>query len=191
MANGSSTNRPNRRAIAGRRAVWVQPGTDARSGPTGGITGRGFTLLEVLLALALFASAVVVLTGAYLNCIEGLAAVRLDREFEQEVRWVREQVLLQADREEVAKGGEVSTPSAAKLSWTAEVQSAPVIDLFTVELQVTMVVEKEKPREHHERLTVLRPSWSEPTERGKLLEEAKTRIEEDRRRRGIVAAKTP
>lgn len=149
-----------------------------------------FTLLEVLLAVALFAVAVVVLTSSYLNIIEGLAAVRMDREFEQEVRWVREQALVQADLEELAKGGEISAPSGARIVWSAQVQPAAVVDLFTIELQVEMAVDDRAPRQHHERLVVLRPSWSEPTERGKLLEEAKSRIEEERRARGIVAAKT-
>jgi prepilin-type N-terminal cleavage/methylation domain-containing protein len=151
--------------------------------------GRGFTLLEVLLALAIFAAAVVVLTTSYLNIIEGLAAVRIDREFEQEVRWVREQVLLQADLKELEKGGETRTPAGATLSWTSTVEPAAVADLFTVELAVEMTAEKEKTREYRERLTLLRPSWSEPVERGKLFEDAKQRIEEDRRRRGVAAEK--
>lgn len=148
-----------------------------------------FTLLEVLLALAIFAAAVVVLTTSYLNIIEGMAAVRIDREFEQEVRWVREQVLLQADLKELEKGGEIKTPAGATLSWTSTAQPAAVADLFTVDLSVEMTAEKEKKRTYHERLSVLRPSWSEPVERGKLFEEAKQRIEDDRRRRGVVAEK--
>lgn len=164
-----------------------------RGNAVGREAGRrsGFTLLEVLLALTLFAAAVVVLTSSYLNIIEGMAAVRLDREFEQEVRWVREQVLSQVDLEELAKGGDVRTPSEATVTWTVTVQPAPMVDLFTVDLQVEMLGAKQTLRRHHEQLTVLRPSWSEPTERGQLLEEAKKRIEEDRRRRGIVVAKRP
>ncbi len=150
---------------------------------------RAFTLLEVLLALALFASAVVVLTSSYLNIIEGLESVRGDREFEQEVRWVREQALLQADLKELEKGGETKTPAGATLVWTAQVEAAAVADLFTVDLHVEMTAEREKKREYNERLTVLRPAWSEPVERGKLFEEAKRRIEEDRRRRGEAAEK--
>ncbi len=163
------------------RGVGRPPGV-ARS------RARGFTLLEVLLALTLFSLAVVVLVASYLNIVEGLAAVRTDREFEQEVRWVREQVLLQADLEELGKGGSTATPTQAKLSWTVSVEAAPVADLFTIELQVEMEREKER-RDHSERLTVLRPQWSEPVERGKLIDEARQRIEEDRRRRGIVAEK--
>ncbi len=160
-----------------------------RPSPAGRRGRGGFTLLEVLLALMLFALAVVVLTSSYLNIIEGLAAVRTDHEFEQEVRWVREQVLLQADLKELEKGGEIKTPASASLFWTTRVAPAAVADLFTVELHVEMTTEKAKKREYNERLTVLRPSWSEPVERGKLFEEAKQRIEEDRRRRGIAAEK--
>lgn len=170
--------------------TWPRPNARVPRRATSEAGGpAGFTLLEVLLALALFSMAVVVLVASYLNIVEGLAAVRADREFEQEVRWVREQVLLQAELEELAKGGTITTPGDAKLSWESTVLPAPVADLFTVELHVTMEREKDRRREHAERLTVLRPQWSEPTERGKLLEEARSRIEEDRRARGVVAEK--
>ena len=149
----------------------------------------GFTLLETLLALALFSLAVVVLASAYLNIVGALASVQADREFEQEVRWVREQALLQPDLEELEKGGELKTPAVRTLRWSAEVEPGAIADLFTIDLSVEMAAEKGAAREYRERLTVLRPSWSEPVDRAKLSEDLKRRIEEDRRNRGIVAEK--
>jgi type II secretory pathway pseudopilin PulG len=146
-------------------------------------------LLETLLALALFSMAVVVLASSYLNIVGALASVQADREFEQEVRWVREQVLLQSDREELEKGGELKTPAAKTLRWTATVEPGAVADLFTIGLNVEMAAEKGAAREYSERLTVLRPSWSEPVDRAKLAEDLKRRIEEDRRNRGYAAEK--
>lgn len=147
----------------------------------------GFTLLEVLLAFALFAVAVVVLASSYLNIVTSLEAVKTDRTLDQEARWVREQVLMEADRKVVEQGGELRTPENAVVRWQASVFPAALADLFTVQLHLEMVGDKkgqQELREHTERLTVLRPSWSEPVERAKLFEEAKQRIEEDRRRSG-------
>lgn len=151
---------------------------------------EAFTLLEVLLALALFAGAVVVLASSYLNIITSLEAVKTDRAFDQQVRWVRDQVLQEPDLKLLEKGGELRTPDAGVVRWQASVTPALVADLFAVELRVEMTAEKSGKstlREHTERLTVLRPSWSEPVERSKLFEEAKQRIEEERQRRGVIS----
>ena len=72
---------------------------------------RAFTLVEVLVSLALFAIAAVVLAAAYLNVIGGLAS--LDRRQVQEEDWkfVRTMVLSQPDRPTVEAGGRLTSPS--------------------------------------------------------------------------------
>ncbi|HUG10671.1 MAG TPA: type II secretion system protein, partial [Opitutaceae bacterium] len=99
---------------------------------------RAFTLIEVLLAVALFAIAVVVLAGAYVNVIEGVESVRSDRAFEQELRWIREKVLLETDLEKVEEGDEVPTPDFGNARWEAVVEPTGVADLFLISLHVEM-----------------------------------------------------
>jgi general secretion pathway protein I len=151
----------------------------------------GFALLEVLLALALFALATMVLAGAYINVLNGLAGVKSDQALEQEMRWLRGQVVALPDRAEVERGGEIPTPDFGVAQWQARVTPSPSLaDLFLVELTVALgdgSVERPR-RELTERLWVLRPQWSEPIEREKLRGEARNRIEEDRRHRGVLSA---
>lgn len=149
----------------------------------------GFTLLEVLLALVLFSLSVTVLVAAYLNTIEGLEGVKINRTFEQEVRWVREQVLLQSDLNEVEQGGEGTSPAGVRVRWNVAVSPTTIADLFMIDLRVEMERERGDPLVQEDRLSVLRPSWSEPVARGDLIEEAKQRIEADRVARGVVSSK--
>jgi len=153
------------------------------------ITRRAFTLLEVLLALALFALAVAVLAASYLNIIQGLESVKTDHAFEQEVSFVRQQVMLEPDLKILEKGGEAKTLDFGPVRWEVAVRATAVADLFQVQLHVVLGDARSKPREQTETFQLLRPSWSDPVERDKLRAEAKKRIEEDRRRQGIPPIK--
>lgn len=143
---------------------------------------RGFTLLEVLLATALFALGVIMLAAAYVNVIEGVESVRTDRAFEQELRWVRERVLLEPDLKTVEEGGEAETPEFGAAHWEVDVEPTEVADLFQVSLHVRMDGGDEQPaREITQQFMVLRPQWSDPIDRDKLRNEARARIEKSRR----------
>jgi len=153
-------------------------------------SGRGFTMIEVLLSVSLFAIAVVVLAGAYVNILESMENVRTDRAFEQEVRWVRERILSEPDLKKVEEGGEAQTPDFGVAKWETVIEPTEVADLFSVTMHVQMEGGEDQPlREVTETFMVLRPQWSEPVEKQKLRTEAKTRIEEDRRHRGVLAPK--
>ena len=153
---------------------------------------RAFTLLEVLLAVALFAIAVVVLAGAYVNVIEGMESVRSDRAFEQELRWIREKVLLEPDLKKVEEGDEAPTPDFGNARWEVVVEPTGVADLFLISLHVEMEGNDDEPlREVNEQFMVLRPAWSEPLDRDKLRNEARTRIEEARRFHGVLSKEEP
>jgi len=153
---------------------------------------RAFTLLEVLLAVALFAIAVVMLAGAYVNVLDGMESVRADRAFEQEMRWIREKVLLEPALDEVEDGGEAPTPDFGLARWEVTVEPTGVADMFLVSLHVTMEGNEDQPlREAQEQFMLLRPAWSEPLERDKLRTEARSRIEEARRLHGVLSRREP
>ena len=153
---------------------------------------RAFTLLEVLLSVALFAIAVVMLAGAYVNVLDSVESVRSDRAFEQELRWIREKVLLEPDLDKVEEGDETPTPDFGNARWEVTVEPTGVADLFLISLHVEMEGNDDEPlREANEQFMVLRPGWSEPLERDKLRNEARSRIEEARRFHGVLSKEAP
>jgi prepilin-type N-terminal cleavage/methylation domain-containing protein len=152
-----------------------------------GRSRRGFTLIETILAMMLFAIAVVVLASSYVNILESMENVRVDQTLEQELAFVRAQLLMEPELDDVEKGGEVPTPSYGMASWEAVVAPTTIADLFRVELSIRLegTGDANPPREISQTLHVLRPDWSEPTERENLRAESRKRLEEARRMRPL------
>ena len=148
---------------------------------------RAFTLIEVLLALTLFAIAVIVLSAAYINVLNGIDNVKTDRAFDQELQWVRQQVLLEPDLTTVEKGGESESVDFGKVDWEVAVDPTSIADLFHVTLHITTEGKGDrKPQEATQQFMVLRPLWSDPVDREKLRNDSKTRLESERRDAGML-----
>lgn len=138
---------------------------------------RGFTLIEVLVALSIFALAAVVLGTAYVNVLTSYAVVARSGQVDEDVRFARTALLAQADREEAERGGDFEGVGGRRVRWSAEVEPTGVADLFTV----TLTCEVTSPGGGRaetmvETFRLLRPTWSEALERETLRSEARERI---------------
>lgn len=138
----------------------------------------GFTLIEVLVALAIFALAAVVLGAAYVNILTSYDAVSRRSEHEQDLRLVRAAVLAEPDREVVEKGGDFALPGSRPARWTATVEPGTVADLFQVKLRCEIPEPgRPTPWVREEVFFLLRPTWSDPAERDRLREQTRQRLE--------------
>lgn len=145
-----------------------------------------FTLLEVLVALALFALSAIVLSTAYLNVMIGYEMVRHNYAREEDIRFIRSLVLQEPVRENVEQGGELESVYLGNVMWQALVQQMPVPDLFHVTLEISYSgIGDAAPRDLVQEFTLLRPSWSDPVEREQLqAETAQWLLETQRIREG-------
>lgn len=139
---------------------------------------RGFTLLEVLVSLSIFAFAAVVLGSAYLNILNSYEAVSRGAQIGEDFAFARQLVLTEPDREKLERGGEFDTVSGLRARWNVEITSTNVADLFNVAFNCEISdPARPEPQRLVQTFRVLRPTWViDPGERGKLKEEAKTRI---------------
>jgi general secretion pathway protein I len=141
---------------------------------------RGFTLLEVLVALMIFSMVAVVLGSSYLNILNSYEAVNRGVQIGEDFAFARQLVLTEPDREKLEQGGEFETSGGRRAAWTVEIQSTNLPDLF----DVTFTCEINDPtRNEPERVVqtfrLFRPTWStDAAERGKLKEDVKARIYE-------------
>jgi len=132
----------------------------------------GFSLIEVVVALAIFAMAAVVLTETFVNSLLAREKGVSNDARNRDIRDVRMQLLLEPNREDAEEGDTYKTLSNGSARWEAEIKPTNVIDLFQVQLRI----EFEEPQDaqkvsYLETLYLLRPTWSESDERSDLLQE--------------------
>lgn len=143
---------------------------------------NGFTLIEVLVALAIFAIAAVVLGATYVNLIQAHAAIR-DRDVaDSDITWARDALLIEPDRATVERGGDVVLPDGRTATWRATVTATNVSDLFDVVLELSAPPPAGSGElvRTSEKLRLLRPTWSTEAERKALRDKAKDRIKRQR-----------
>ena len=151
--------------------------------PTRRRARRGFTMIEVLVALAIFAIAAVVLGAAYVNLMQTHAALRDRDGSEADIAWAREALLAEPDRAVAERGGDVVLPDGRTAAWRATITPTDVSDLFDVVLELDApppggagdLVRVSEP------LRLLRPTWSTEAERRERRDRARQRLERERR----------
>ena len=144
-------------------------------------TADGFSLIEVVVALALLAMAAVVLNSSFINALlareRGLSNDRLHAD----IQAVRLQLLLEPNLEDAEDGGRYETLNSGTANWEASVEPTNLIDLFHVQLQIEFSdPQDDQAATHTESLYLLRPTWSESDERSELLQDKKDELENSR-----------
>jgi len=174
------------------------PGGEAPAGQASGLappraaslSGSGkyaFSLIEVLVALAIFAMTVAVLAQALNNAMTGLEASKTDAQEAPLYRFALRQILQIEDREEVEDGGSLETPEDGAIDWSAAIEETDILDLFllTVEMEHSHTTGSlfDRAPGHRETLYVYRPSWSDSLDRGSLLQDKQDALRNERLRR--------
>lgn len=142
---------------------------------------RGFSLIEVLIALAIFALVAAVFSQAFFNTLLALDNQAAMSANVDDLRFVRSQIILEPDLDTFEDGGEINTLDAGEARWEAEVEPTEVPHLFRVLLTIEFAGTDEiEPWEHEEQLYLLRPTWSDPTETDEIQQKMQERIEDHR-----------
>jgi prepilin-type N-terminal cleavage/methylation domain-containing protein len=138
-------------------------------------TRRGFTLIEVLVALLIFTLTAVVLGGAYLNVLNSYEVAQRSNVNDNDVTFARSQLLAMSDLPTAQAGAEFDDGDR-HVKWTAEIDPADTTDLFTVTFTCVMTEARVPTKTVVENFMLLRPTWSDPSARSTLRAAAASRI---------------
>ncbi|MCD8481942.1 MAG: hypothetical protein LR015_04240 [Verrucomicrobia bacterium] len=122
-----------------------------------------------------------ILTQTFFNTLLALESLEENADSHNIIRFARSQIILEPDLEEFERGGEIETLNLGTVSWKASVEPTEVIHLFRVELSMEFRPTEGQPFEQRDSLYLLRPTWSDPMETTRILDDARQRIEQERR----------
>lgn len=148
---------------------------------------RGFTLLEVLVALALFAAVAAVVAQTAVNVMQSRIALATSRQNDGAItRWVIDMILRAETRDELEDGNSLSLPDGSVVEWTAELYPMEMVDVFALNLEL----EWRDPRGRRSINTVStilhRPGWMTPQEREPVLRERSDKWQKLSRERNLT-----
>ncbi|MFQ3226370.1 MAG: general secretion pathway protein I [Lentimonas sp.] len=144
-------------------------------------TVYGFSLIEVVVALALFAMASVVLTSTFVNALLAREHGQSNDIRNADIRAVRMQILLEPNIEDAEDGDRYETLENGTAHWEASIEPTNVVDLFQVQLSIEFSEPQEgQEAAYTETLYLLRPTWSESDERSQLLQDKKDDLQNSR-----------
>ncbi len=141
----------------------------------------GFSFIEVLVASAIF-----ILSAAMLTDVIATALILRDRPsspglFEEDLKIVRQQLLLETNYQDAISGGDVETIGGGRASWEAAIEPTEMVNLFEVTFSIRFSdPDQAYPTTHTERLFLLRPTWSDAADRSILLEDKRQLMEQRR-----------
>lgn len=143
-----------------------------------GVLGRsGFTLLEVLVALAIFAMGAIVLGSAYVNVLASYVVINRTTNHDDDIYFARAALYREADLQRAEEGDEFESHDGRRVRWSAEIEPTNVADLFTVQFTCELQDrDEQQPRVVTQTFRLLRPTWSDPGDRELLRSEARERI---------------
>ena len=123
---------------------------------------KGFMLIEVLIALALFGlTAMYLVEGAFIGS-RPMLQMKENQELDHDVLWARSEIFRETNYEKLKDGGDLESVNIGEISWEVEIGMTDIVDLYRVLLKLTWEGNSKLNIEGGEReyvMLLLRPIW--------------------------------
>lgn len=148
---------------------------------------RGVSLIEVMVAMALFTTAVAVLTQGYVDSITALESVKTGDPRIADIRFIQDYVYDIESRDDFQSFAEVPSANSGNIRFEAQLDTTDITDVFKVSLKLDFLDKKDEPqwRYWEETRYLYRPEWTEDSERQAAMEAKREAIED------LIKARAP
>jgi general secretion pathway protein I len=138
---------------------------------------KGFTLVEALVSLAIFAMAGLALTSAYVNVLSAQHAVMRRDATASTMQLIRDAMCAEPVRENLERSNDLKLPDDGRAQWKTTITPTTVADLFDVVLEAEITVDRQSEAvKVTENWRLLRPTWSQPVDRETLRAESRSKL---------------
>jgi len=141
---------------------------------------RGFSAVEVVVAMGLFVLFAGLIGQAVVDVLHATNRQADDGELEQDLRFVVREVLQVQTREEIERGDFIETLGHGRVDWRGELEPTEIVDLHELRIFITFSDPDIEPREREEIVFALRPDWSDPRDRSDLLQRKRETLDASR-----------
>lgn len=156
---------------------------------------RAFTIAELLVALAIFTLAAVVLGRTVVDSLRTLEGSNREP-YHEVMRSVRQEIRDLPSREALEAGGEMQVPflvstergletEMARVRWEAEIKATAVLNVFLAELNIFVEGSDGGNIRQESTLYIYRPVWADSDEQRAILEAKGEEFSERLEARGI------
>ena len=141
---------------------------------------KAFTLVECVVALALFAVVAVVLGQTCFNCLNSVSSLAKDSYADALRDYLRSKILAEDDLSEIQTGLDVYGPDGKTITIIGDASATRIVDLFRLDVSCEEIG-------YSDVFYLVRPSWygqltKASADRDEILDGRKDEIEDARRR---------
>ncbi len=138
-----------------------------------------FSLVEVLIALALFAISLTVLSFSINSAFHGLIGFESKIDREEDLRFLRSKIPYTLSKEALLSGGKLQVPHAGEVLWSAHLELSPeVVDLWAINITYEFPTLPHEWTEHYERFVT---DWMDVADRSARIKAKKDSTQNDNR----------
>jgi prepilin-type N-terminal cleavage/methylation domain-containing protein len=139
---------------------------------------KAFSLVEILIALALFGIAAVTFTTSIASALLAIISFEKAIEREEDLRFLRASIPYELSKDDLLAGGTIEAIHAGRVQWSATLAEKGILDFWDIGVTYSFPDDPQPVVERYERLAM---GWMDEVDRSSKMTEKKESYPSDNR----------